>query len=278
MKLGWLIGAMGLIWGNGLAISQELDSSASLIHWNARREIFLVTGGLLANVGANSMLRDPPATNPLAEDKSQLWWIDRWNAGTYRPEVALLSDVLVFPITGAMPLADLGLYLMGKSDLQPMWEDALILSEALAWSSALGLWVRSSEWHPRPFVFSSKAPWKDRTAPEAGGSFYSGHTNSSFVGISVLATLLPARFPEVNPAWLWVGGGVAAAGVGGLRILAGKHYPTDVVAGAAMGSLFGWSFAKWHLKPKGSRLSKATESRFTVIPIWSGGLAAIYRF
>jgi len=30
-------------------------------------------------------------------------------------------------------------------------------------------------------------------------------------------------------------------------VAAGKHFPSDVVVGAAMGSFFGWAFAAMHL-------------------------------
>jgi membrane-associated phospholipid phosphatase len=39
-----------------------------------------------------------------------------------------------------------------------------------------------------------------------------------------------------------------AAAVGGLRIAAGKHFPTDILAGAAVGSLVGYLVPRLHLR------------------------------
>jgi membrane-associated phospholipid phosphatase len=267
--------AAGVGWAQRGTASER---PASPIEWNSRREIFLLSGGLLANLGANEKLRNQTATDPRMENRNQLWAIDRWNAGTYNPIMARISDALVIPITGALPMVDLGLFWTGHSDLRPFWEDACILAQALAWSSTLGLWVRSAQWHPRPLVFADHAPESVRTAPEAGGSFYSGHTNSAFVGISVLATLLPARYPRIHPGWLWAGGGLAAASVGTLRMMAGKHYPTDVVVGACMGSLFGWGFATWHLKSKPTNPMAIHATSISVQPDWRGGAHLVATF
>ena len=40
----------------------------------------------------------------------------------------------------------------------------------------------------------------------------------------------------------------AETGAAALRVAAGKHYPSDVVAGAAVGSLVAWGFVYMHLK------------------------------
>jgi membrane-associated phospholipid phosphatase len=294
---GWLLGVLWTVWivgaepvqsphrfqDRGQEPSQGLSEGPgqephSPIQWNAGREFFLLTGGLLANLGANWKLRNQPATEPSKANREALWLVDRWNAGAYDRSMAHLSDALVIPLTGAMPIFDLGMVVFGQSEWKQLWEDAGILAEALAWSSAFGLWVRSGRWHPRPLVFAPDAPWSERTAPEAGGSFYSGHTNSAFVGISVMATLLPARYPQVNPAWLWMGGGIAAAGVGILRMQAGKHYTSDVVVGAAMGTLFGWTFAKWHLKPVPKNSKQGLSHSLTLLPDGNGGARLAYRF
>ena len=37
-----------------------------------------------------------------------------------------------------------------------------------------------------------------------------------------------------------------AAAVGTLRVAAGRHFPTDVLAGAALGSLIGWLIPTVH--------------------------------
>lgn len=64
---------------------------------------------------------------------------------------------------------------------------------------------------------------------DEGSSFPSGHTSNAFA----TATTLSLSFKNwyvVVPAYLW------AAGSGYSRLYLGQHYPTDVLAGAAIGA------------------------------------------
>ena len=61
-----------------------------------------------------------------------------------------------------------------------------------------------------------------------GGSFPSGHATTSFA----CATVLTAYAPRLAPLWV-----VLACAVAYSRVYVGVHYPLDVVAGAALGTL-----------------------------------------
>ena len=71
----------------------------------------------------------------------------------------------------------------------------------------------------------------DRARPYESYSFPSGHTATAFA----LATSLCIRYPKwyvIAPSALW------ACSVGISRMNEGVHYPTDVLAGAALGAGF----------------------------------------
>ncbi|HKP94246.1 MAG TPA: phosphatase PAP2 family protein, partial [Fibrobacteria bacterium] len=59
---------------------------------------------------------------------------------------------------------------------------------------------------------------------------------------------------------IWAGSLGAATAVAGLRVAAGRHFLSDVAAGAAIGSLFGWGFPYLHLRSDGAgRLGVGTD-------------------
>ncbi|MGL4292651.1 MAG: phosphatase PAP2 family protein [Bacteroidales bacterium] len=69
--------------------------------------------------------------------------------------------------------------------------------------------------------------------PESGYSFPSNHTGGAFA----LATSLSLNYPKwyvIAPSYLW------AAAVGYSRLELGVHYPSDVIAGALIGSACAW--------------------------------------
>lgn len=66
--------------------------------------------------------------------------------------------------------------------------------------------------------------------PPDAFSFPSGHTMNAFA----IATVLALSFPALAPAL-----GLLAASIGVSRVVLGLHFPSDVWAGAALGTLIG---------------------------------------
>src|SRR5438552_2740661 len=92
--------------------------------------------------------------------------------------------------------------------------------------------------------------WGDAATTAAGVrdnrlSFPSGHAALAFAAATsylVLARRQHLRHGTRNAVLLYVG----AASVGALRLEAGRHFPTDVLGGAALGSAVGWLVARFH--------------------------------
>ena len=72
-------------------------------------------------------------------------------------------------------------------------------------------------------------------------SFPSGHTAHPFAAATFATTVFSAVYPDSRYRYAIAAGtyGVAAS-VATLRVMAGKHFLSDVVAGAALGSFAGW--------------------------------------
>lgn len=115
-------------------------------------------------------------------------------------------------------------------------EDLLVVTEAVAVQGLLNQVVKLLVARERPSVHLGLAPGPRTDDDDV--SFYSGHTSTAFALVAAageVATL--RRYPHA--ALVWAVGFPLAATVGYLRVAAGKHYLTDVLAGALVGTLVG---------------------------------------
>jgi membrane-associated phospholipid phosphatase len=229
------------------AIQAADESSPFTFSWP--RETALLTTGLAGQVIGQYRLQTMAPARPDELRRSDLSPLDRWNAGTWNPAADAASNVAAVATGGLMIWADAWQGARGDQTWRPLLEDALVLAQAAAWNSAIDLNVRAARVHPRPFVYGTAAPESDRREGQAAGSFYSGHASAAFLGAVYVSTVYPLRHPEFeHSGWLWAGSLTAAATASWLRVAAGKHFPSDVLAGAAMGSLVGFGFVQIHLK------------------------------
>jgi membrane-associated phospholipid phosphatase len=69
-------------------------------------------------------------------------------------------------------------------------------------------------------------------------SFVSGHTATAFAAVMAAGTIASRRQSQDAP-WIWVAGVGLASTTGYLRVAADRHFVTDVLAGAAVGTAVG---------------------------------------
>jgi membrane-associated phospholipid phosphatase len=180
-----------------------------------------------------------------------LWVFDRWDAGVRSRLADLGSSALLAPLLAAPVAAAAWQGYRGREAWNGVLADVVVFAEAQTLSAGLDLAVRSSRLHPRPLVYDRDAPPSDRLAGEASGSFYSGHASAAFLSATYFAYTWSLRHPgEAENAWIWAGALSAASGVAALRVAAGKHYLSDVVAGGAVGAALGLLFPWLHLSPE----------------------------
>ena len=156
-------------------------------------------------------------------DINTLKTINRWDVhGLSR---GLSASGVILPV--GIPTA-MGLYALIKKDHQPMLKDAIYIGTSVIEAVGITYAAKHIIGRDRPFV---KYPDKIHAygAPDADSpSFPSGHTAAAFS----LATSLSITYPKwyvIAPSAVW------ACGVGFARMNQGVHYPSDVVAGAAIG-------------------------------------------
>jgi membrane-associated phospholipid phosphatase len=136
----------------------------------------------------------------------------------------------------------------------------VVVLEASAVSAALIQSVKFFAARKRPFVrydHAELAGTYSADDPDSHLSFPSGHTafvTTLGVSLAMTATL------EESPAapWLWGAAAAASVSTASLRMIAEKHYFTDVVTGAAIGAACGVVFPLLHRR--GSALAGGSVS------------------
>ncbi len=131
----------------------------------------------------------------------------------------------------------MGIYALAKKD-RPMLQNVAYIGTAVIEAAAVAYIAKHAVDRERPFV---KYPDKLHTydTPNADSpSFPSGHTVAAFSLAASLSIAYP-RWYVIAPSAAW------ACGVGLARMNQGVHYPSDVLAGAAIG--VGLAFANIYI-------------------------------
>jgi len=130
--------------------------------------------------------------------------------------------------------------------------DLLIVAEAAGVATLLNESVKFALGRERPFVRALPENQKAATSTPSDNnlSFYSGHTSLTFSLAVASGTVASMRGYRIAPL-IWISGLSVGAATGYLRIAADKHYFTDVVAGAALGSATGFLVPYLFHRPAG---------------------------
>jgi membrane-associated phospholipid phosphatase len=190
--------------------------------------------------------RTEPGPDGLCDER-RIFVLDRPTYGHRWPAAAPASDVLLLGLLAA-PLGYAGVRAAADGRLDQPAEtfgrSAAVSVEALGAvlvaTNVLKLIVR----RPRPLTYDAGFTRERRFEGDARLSFPSGHTSLSFGAATVLAVMLSE---EVEDDGLKAAGIAAAYGVatvvGYLRVATRRHFLTDVLAGAALGTGLAYAVA-----------------------------------
>jgi membrane-associated phospholipid phosphatase len=149
-----------------------------------------------------------------------------------------LSNVLQNAIGALLFLFPWILYRKNKfSEFEgPAWRETFTALELTFWNLVTLEVVRALVQRPRPLVFHD--PMGDGSHISQYNSFYSGHT--SFVALATLHLyfMMKRRFPEAR--WIQIDFFMVYLSVcilmASLRVIGGRHYPTDTLGGFVIGT------------------------------------------
>ncbi len=189
----------------------------------------------------------PPYCTTLPEgcSRDDLSAIDRPFAGRYSPAWGRASDVGMYALLAA-PIPVLAF----DEGIWNALNDSVVIYESVLLATALGGLGTLSANRARPFVYGNAAPLKTRESPDAALSFISGHSTACFALSTALFWTVERRhgFDAFSGAVLGVGTATSAF-VSVSRVAAGKHFPTDVLAGALLGASVGTLMPFLHTTP-----------------------------
>ncbi|GAB3640219.1 phosphatase PAP2 family protein [Spirosoma arcticum] len=190
---------------------------------------------------------------------------DRGATNQFNPNADRLSDVTLAGNAALLGLLTIGTKPM-RQDIQTV---AVIYLETVLLANGIQRSIKNVSQRTRPFVYNPAAPLAEKLDRNARQSFFSGHTTNSFATAVFTGEVFRHYFPDskLKPV-VWVSSLGLATATAVLRYEAGRHYPTDLLAGAAFGSLVGWGIPKLHEVKNQRELGR----RLDVQP-WSNGQA-----
>ncbi|MVM33563.1 phosphatase PAP2 family protein [Spirosoma sp. HMF4905] len=232
------------------------------------REITLLGAGIVT-LGASLALNH--SIDPLTQAEISTLSPDDINAldrkAVYRwsSSADQLSNVT---LAGNVALA--GLLAIGT---KPMRQDfktvAVMYIETLLLANGVERTIKGVTQRTRPFVYNPSTPLDEKLTRDARQSFFSGHATNAFATAVFTSEVFRHYFPQskLKPV-VWIGSLGLATATSVLRFEGGLHYPSDLLAGAAFGSLVGWGIPKLHEVKNKTDLGR----RLDVQP-WSNGTA-----
>lgn len=175
-------------------------------------------------------------------DKENVPSIDQWGMRPYNKALDVVGTVTCALDMVAFPLATFGLeFLFSNLPKQDGITVSLMYAESLLLTQALKDMIKIFAQRVRPYMYFEGYDEGAIEYHDFEFSMPSGHTANAFMGASFLTYVFCSYYP--NSAWkipVIATSYAFAFGTAALRMLSGNHFFTDVLAGAAIGTLCGF--------------------------------------
>lgn len=184
-----------------------------------------------------------------------------------------LSHVLGFGLGPAVLVGVDALIANHDGAIHYFGPDVLIMAETLMIAMDVNQFVKFIVGRQRPFVRALSMDEREQREPTADDnlSFFSGHTTAGFalaVATGMVASMRGYRWAPMA----WIVGFALATTAAYLRIAADKHYFTDVLTGAVVGSAIGFTIPYFFHGPRSGRMRVTVgmlgPSRLVLSGVW----------
>ena len=228
----------------------DLNDDDDIYNLDFKRDAILLGGGLFTSILGTTLLgqQDPPTLAEInALDVNDVWSFDRTATDNNSISANTVSDVLLYT-SFAIPTT---LFLVKRARGEELKILTMFAEMALINTGFTNI-VKVSTSRLRPNTYNPLVSEEIKLRATSNRSFFSGHTSNaasfSFFTASVLNDLYPDW--KAGKYVTWGAAITIPAVVAYTRVGAGKHFPSDVIAGYLFGAAVGIVIPKLH-KSKG---------------------------
>lgn len=171
------------------------------------------------------------------------WVTTRRSVRSHKTSNVLLHSSNLFPLV--LTLADKTM----RNDASTI---GVLYSQAAMINLGLTALVKTTVKRSRPYVYQSELTIEEKMKSTARQSFWSGHTSQTATMCFLTASLYADYHPDSK--WrpvMWTAAAAIPLTTGILRMTAGKHFPTDVLAGYVTGAAIGFFIPRLHRRMNG---------------------------
>jgi membrane-associated phospholipid phosphatase len=188
-------------------------------------------------------VNNEPGQIPLSLETNDVNAFDRSFMFSYNRPLDIISDYGVYGILILPAISVIG----NLTDKDRLLTYGIMNIEAFLLTFGTINLLKSAIIRYRPYMYADGIP--DGKEDDYYNSFPSGSAAYAFLGATFLSTTFSREYPESK--WklpVIIGSYTLAAGIASMRILSGSHFFSDVLIGAAIGSLYGWLIPALHIK------------------------------
>ncbi|MCL2325531.1 MAG: phosphatase PAP2 family protein [Proteobacteria bacterium] len=157
---------------------------------------------------------------------------------------ATTSDIIAFGVIPALSLGGIALSSSLSGRYQELGHDTMIMAQVILLNTMINQFTKLVVGRERPYVSRGNIGGYNNEN-DKNLSFYSGHSSFVFATVVGAATLAHYQGYDAEP-YIWAIGIPLATLVAYLRVAAQKHYLSDVLVGAGIGSLIGFLIPYLH--------------------------------
>ena len=249
------------------------EGSPEPFRLSLKRDAVLIFSGMASQQAGNYILSEMSPPDPAGLNRNDINPLDRFAADYYSKKFSDYSDNtkdsirILFGLTLLPYLND-----FSGDSMRSLLTDAVMFIEAETLIYGITKCAKGLSERPRPYVYNQDVSAEKRHDSISYESFWSGHTSLAFTAAVFTGYVYQRRHPHsphVKP--VWIAGLSCAAATAVLRVRSGNHFPSDVAAAAAAGSLIGWIVPRMHGIKDGSAV-------LTTSVAGTSGLGVLYRF